>query len=147
VRDEIEYGYRFLQQSYTATDKPQEGAMSRSNIAQQLKARNAEIGLLLRRAREAAGRTQAECGEQIAASRQKYNRLENGHEEIGVAAYERLLTYLNAWPRWISPQDPDSTAPQYVAVEALPGQTVHISVRVPESAHSPEASDSSGGAC
>lgn len=104
--------------------------MSSSYIEAQLKARNAEIGLLLRRAREAAGRTQAECGKLIGVSRQKYNRMENGREEVGVATYERLLAHLTTARNSASTPYEGRAESQHVTIEAQPGQTVHITVRV-----------------
>lgn len=108
--------------------------MSSSEIADQLKVRNAEIGRLLKRAREAAGRTQAECAEYLMMSRQRYNRIENAtsKEMIGAAQYEALLAYLNAPPHWMLPSGEGRVSPKHISVEALPGQTLHITVLVGE---------------
>lgn len=118
--------------------------MSSNEIEAQLQARNAEIARLLRRAREAAGRTQAECAEYLNISRQMYNRIENANakEMIGVAQYEALLAYLNAPAHWLLPSGEGGAAPKYISVEAVPGQTLHITVSIAEGGSAVEGAES-----
>ncbi len=49
---------------------------------------------------------------------------------IGVAQYEALLAYLNAPPDWVLPSNEGRVGSKHISVEAVPGQTVRITVLV-----------------
>ncbi len=62
-----------------------------------------EIGAVLKKARERAGKTIVGCAQEIGTYRQRYAAIERGEEPVGAAELERLASYMGIsgsalWP-------------------------------------------------
>jgi transcriptional regulator with XRE-family HTH domain len=89
--------------------------------------RNADLGLLLRRARESQDRTQDACAQYLGTSRQRYAKFEAGTIPIPMVEYEAMLLYLEiplskVWPELLRTASPRCVLP----VTLEPGQTVVV---------------------
>jgi transcriptional regulator with XRE-family HTH domain len=91
--------------------------------------RNADLGLLLRRARENTYPylTQDACARYLGTSRQRYAKFEAGTIPIPLVEYEAMLLYLEiplskVWPELLRTASPRCVLP----VTLEPGQTVVV---------------------
>jgi transcriptional regulator with XRE-family HTH domain len=89
--------------------------------------RNANLGSLMRYAREYKNLTQEACAEYLGTSRQRYGKMEAGAVPIPIVDSEAMLLYLDiplsdVWPELLRTDSPPNVLP----VTLEPGQSVVV---------------------
>lgn len=101
-----------------------------SGEVEDLHTRNREIGRALLRARRRARRSMRECASHIGTSRQRYAGFEAGTAFIGAVELESLVRYLNIPLHEVLSQDLLADNISDIVIEAQPGDTLRVVVKV-----------------
>lgn len=99
-------------------------------VASRLQRRNQEIGIVLAQAREQHHRSVTECASVLATSRRRYSAIERGEVAVSAAELELLIDYLEIPARLLWQGEHSPSGVHHLAVQAPPGKTVQVEVRV-----------------
>jgi transcriptional regulator with XRE-family HTH domain len=101
-------------------------------VASRLQRRNQEIGSVLAQAREQQHRSVTECASVLATSRRRYSAIERGYAAVSAAELELLVDYLEIPARLLWQGERSPSGVHHFVVQAPPGKTVQVEVRVQE---------------